>query len=114
MYRLPAFKGAARQRGYDIGSIFKWLTRTFAPVVKKGLLNLGKQALQSGVQVLDNVSRGENLKVVIKRRAVEGAKKMSKKSISRAPARKTASRKRTVTGSRLTAVKKKRVTPDLL
>ena len=46
MYRLPAFKGAARQRSYGIAGIFKGLTRTFAPVVKKGLLNLGKQALQ--------------------------------------------------------------------
>ena len=35
MYRLPAFKGAARQRGYGIGSIFKGLTRTFAPVMKR-------------------------------------------------------------------------------
>ena len=97
MYRLPAFKGAARQRGYGISGIFKGLTRTFVPVVKKGLLNLGKQALQSGVQVLDGVSRRKDLKVAIKRRAVGGAKKMSKKSISRAPARKTGSRKRTVT-----------------
>ena len=99
MHRLPAFKGAACQRGYGIGGIFKGLTRTFVPVVKKGLLNLGKQALQGGVQVLDNVSRGENLKVAIKRLAVEGVKKMSKNSISRAPSRKTASRKRTVTGT---------------
>ena len=117
MYRLPAFKEAARQRGYGgygIGGIFKGLTRTFAPVVKNGLLNLGKQALQSGVQVLDDVSRGEDMKAAIKRRAEEEAKKMSKRSISRPPAKKTASRKRTVTGSRLTATKKKRVSGDLL
>ena len=45
MYRLPAFKGEAGQRGYGIGGIFKGLARTFAPIVKKGLLNLWKQAL---------------------------------------------------------------------
>ena len=56
MYQLPAFKGAAPQRGYGISGVFKGLTRTFTPVVKKGLLNLGEQALQSGVQVLDDVS----------------------------------------------------------
>ena len=95
MYQLPAFKGAARQTGYGIGGIFKELTRTFTFVVKKGLLNLGKQALQSGVQVLDNVSRKKNVNVAVKRRAVEGAKKMGKKSISRARTRKTASHKRT-------------------
>ena len=58
MYQLPAFKGAARQRGYGIGGNCKGLTRRFAPVVKKGLLNLGKHALQNEVQVLDDVSRG--------------------------------------------------------
>ena len=82
--------------------------------MNKGLLNLGKQALQSGVQVLDDVSRGEDVKAAIKRRAVEGAKKMGKKRINRAPARKTGSRKQTVTGNRLTATKKKRVSADLL
>ena len=39
---------------------------------------------------------------------------MVKKSINRAPTRKTASRKQTVTGSRLTATKKKRVSADFL
>ena len=76
MYRLPTFKGAAaRQRGYGIGGIFRGLKRTFEAVVKKGLKNLGK-----------------DVKVAIKRRAVEGARKMGKNSIIRAPARKTASR----------------------
>ena len=75
--------------------------------MKKGLLNLGKQALQSGVQLLDGVSRGEDLKVAIRRYALEGAKKMGKKSLSRVPTRKTTSRKQTVTGSRLTTSKKK-------
>lgn len=59
----------------------KGLTRTFAPVVKNVLLNLGKQALKSGIQALDHISRGEDVKLVIKRRAVEGVKKMGKKSI---------------------------------
>ena len=83
MYQLPAFKGAARQKSYGIGGIFKGMTRTFAPVVKKGLLCLGKQILQSGVQVLDDVSRGEDMEVAIRIRAVEGAKKMGKKSINK-------------------------------
>ena len=114
MYRLPAFKGAARQRGDGIGGIFKGLTRTFAPVVKKDLLSLGKLTLQSGNQELDKVRRGEDVKVAIKRRAVEGAKKMGKKNINRVSVRETVSRKRTVTGTRLTATKKKRVSADFL
>ena len=52
----------------------KGLAGTFAPVVKKGLFNLRKLALRSEVQILDGVSRGEDVKLAIKRRAVEGAK----------------------------------------
>ena len=89
MYQLPAFKGASRQGGYDIGCILKRLRRTFVLVVKKSLLSMGKQVLQSGVQVLDEISRGEDGKVAIKRRAVEEAKKMGKRRINRAPTRKT-------------------------
>ena len=79
----------------------------FAPFVTKVFLNLGKQGLKSVVQVLDDVSRGEDLKVAIKRHAVERAKKMGKKSLSRAPARKTISRKHTVTESRLKLLRRK-------
>ena len=114
MYQLPVFKAAARQRGYGIGGIFKGLTSTFTPVVKKGLLNFEKLALQSRVPALDDLSRGENVKVAIKRRAVEGAKKMGKKRLNRAPTRKTTSCKGTVAVSRLKATKKKRVSVDFL
>ena len=81
--------------------------------MKKRLLNLGKQALQSGIQLLDGNSREEDLKVAIRRYAVEGAKKMGKKSLSRVPTRKTTSRKQTVTGSRLKHLRRK-LSVDLL
>ena len=54
------------------------------------------------------------MKVAIKRRAVEKAKKMSKWSINRAPDKPTVSRKQTVTESRLKAPKRKRISADLL
>ena len=75
---------------------------------------MGKQVIESGVQILDDISRGEDVKVTIKRRTIEGAKKMGKKSINRPPARKTASRKQTFTGTRHTANKMKRVSTKIL
>ena len=39
---------------------------------------MGKQALQSGVQVLDDVSRGEDVKTAIKRRALACVNVVSK------------------------------------
>ena len=92
----------------------KGLHKRLKPVVKKGYLNFGKQALKSRVQVLDDVSRGADVKRAIKRGAVKRAKKMAKKSISRSLARKTVSRKRTVKGSRPSTINKKRVSANLL
>ena len=103
MHQLPTFKGAACQKGYGIGSAFIGLTRAFALVVNKGLRPV---VFESGVQILDDVSRGEDVKVASKRHIIEGAKKMGKKSINRPSARTTVSRKRTLTGTRHTANKK--------
>ena len=113
MYRLPAFKGVAHQKGYGVSYIFKGLAKTFAPIVKKDLLNFGKQALQSGVQVLDDISQEKDVKVAMKRHAIGSGKKIGKRSINRAPSSKTTSCKRTDTGRRLIATKKKRVSADL-
>ena len=55
MHQLPTFKGAACQKGYGIGSAFIGLTRAFALVVNKGLRPV---VFESGVQILDDVSRG--------------------------------------------------------
>ena len=104
MHPLPAFKGAARQRG--IGGIDK----NVCTCCEKGSFEFG----ETGPPELDDVSRRENVKVAIKRRAVKIAKKTDKKSMNRAPAGKTACCKQTVTGSRLTAYKKKTVLADLL
>lgn len=80
MYRLPVFIEAALKRGYGVGGVFKGLTRMFALVVKKGLLDLGKQVLQRSVQVVNDISWRENVKMALKRRVVEGVKKMGKKA----------------------------------
>ena len=53
---------------------------SFAPVLKKGLLNLGKHVLQKGIQVLDDVNQRDDVKVAIKKRVVEGPKKIGKKA----------------------------------
>ena len=54
--------------------------------MKNGLLSLEKQTLHSGVEVLEDVSQGPDVKLAIKRPAVEGAKEMGKKSRYRSPA----------------------------
>ena len=45
--------------------------RAVAPHVKQGLKNVGKKALKTGLQVISDVSEGQNLKQSLKRRATQ-------------------------------------------
>ena len=46
------------QRGYGIGSIFKSVARSVMPSLKE----IGKSALTTGLEVLQDVAKGENIK----------------------------------------------------
>ena len=60
---LPAFHGSRSQQGYGLGSIFKELFRWTMPHLQRGAKVLGKKALQTGVQVAQDVLEGNNVKV---------------------------------------------------
>ena len=63
---------APLQRGHGLGNVFRGLFRTAMPMVKKGLLHLGKSALMAGANALQDVSENKsNLRDAVKRRAVE-------------------------------------------
>jgi len=73
---LKPFRGPAFQRGYGLGGFFKGLARSFAPVLKKGLVKVGKKALKTGVQVFHDVSQGKSVKESIKRRGKQSINDM--------------------------------------
>ena len=66
---LPAFHGARFERGNGLGSIFRGLFRWAVPHLQEGAKMLGKKALQTGVDVAQDVLAGENLKTATKKRA---------------------------------------------
>ena len=55
------------QRGYGIGSIFKSVPRSVMPSLKE----IGKSALTTGLEVLQDVAKGENIKTAAKKRLKE-------------------------------------------
>ena len=63
---LSAFRGPALQKGYGFGGLFKGLARTLAPALKRGSISVGKRALQTGTEVLNDYVQGGDLKNVIK------------------------------------------------
>ena len=54
------------QRGYRLGSIFKSLARSVMPSLKE----IGKSAL-TGLEVLQDVAKDENIKLAAKKRLKE-------------------------------------------
>ena len=73
---MPAFRGPALQKGYGLGGLFKGLVRTLAPALKQGLISVGKRALQTGTEVLNDYVQGGDLKTSIKRRAKQNVNDM--------------------------------------
>ena len=59
---LLAFHGSRFQEGHGLGSIFKGLFRWAMPHLQQGAKVLGKKALQTGVQVAQDVLEGNNVK----------------------------------------------------
>ena len=63
------YRGPVLQRGYGIGSIFKSVTRSAMPSLKE----IGKSALTTGLEVLQDVAKGENIKTAAKKRLKESS-----------------------------------------
>ena len=61
---VPFYHGPVLQRGYGIGSIFKSVARSVMPSLKE----IGKSALNTGLEVLQDVAKGENIKTAAKKR----------------------------------------------
>ena len=68
---LPAFHGSRFQQGYGLGSIFKGLFRWAIPRLQQGAKLLGKKALQTGVQVAQDVLEGDDVDTALAKRSGE-------------------------------------------
>ena len=120
------------QVGFGLGGLFKSIARAVMPMVKVGAKALGKTALNTGVNVLNDVASGKDLKQAIKTRGKEAltdakdkainrlqtfaqtgsGKRTKKKSTSQTKKRKTAAKKRKASTSTIRSIqaKKRRTT----
>ena len=55
---VPFYRGSLLQRGYGLGSIFRSVVRS----VMLSLKEIGKSALTTGLEVLQDVAKGKNIK----------------------------------------------------
>ncbi|GBN12082.1 hypothetical protein AVEN_204137-1 [Araneus ventricosus] len=78
---IPYYEGVSFQKGYGLGGIFRRLFRTALPFLVKGGKALGKEALVTGTNVINDVVSGEDIKIAAKRRSKEAGKNLARKAI---------------------------------
>ena len=68
---IPVFRAQPLQRGYGLGGWGRAFLKTIAPVAKRGLLSLGKAALNAGARALEDVRDNDtSVKEALKKQAV--------------------------------------------
>ena len=82
---VPFYRGPVLQRGYGLGSIFKSVARSAMSSLKE----IGKYALTTRLEVLQDVAKGENIKTVAKKRLKENSPTFLDDTVSRIALRKS-------------------------
>lgn len=76
---LNYYQGSSYQKGYGFGSLFRSFFRAAVPLFKSGAKAVGKQMFQTGLNVLNDVSRGDDLKVAARRHMKEAGRNLTDK-----------------------------------
>ena len=79
------YHGPVLQRGYGLGSIFKSVSRSVMPSLKE----IGKSALTTGLEALQDVAKGKNIKTAAKKRLKENSLALLDDTVSRMSPRKS-------------------------
>ena len=82
---VPFYRGPVLQRGYGLESIFKSVARSVMPSLKE----IGKSALTTGLEVLQDVAKGENIKAAANKRLKENSLAFLDDTVSRIAPRKS-------------------------
>ena len=69
---IRVYQAQPLQRGHGIGGLFKGLFRTVTPMLKKGLVSVGRSVLDAGSRALKDVSENNtSIKDAFKKEAIE-------------------------------------------
>ena len=109
---LPPFHGARFQRGYGLGSIFKGLFRWAMPHLQQGAKVLGKKAVQTGVDVAQDVLAGENVKAVLTKQGKKALGLPSEDSLQSGAGKKGTKRKAQARKNSSSSGKKRKTSPQ--
>ena len=81
---MPVYRGSTGlQRGYGLGGLLGGLFRSAIPILKKGVMAVGREALQSGIDIAQDVMSGQNVKTATKRRMKTAGRNMGRKALNK-------------------------------
>lgn len=80
---LNFYQGVPYQKGYGFGGLFRSFFRAAVPLFKSGAKAVGKQLFHSGVDMLNDLSKGENIKTAAKRRLQEAGQNLTDKAMTK-------------------------------
>jgi hypothetical protein len=107
---IPYFAGPVYQRGHGIGSLFRGLFRFAMPLIKQGAKAVGRQALQTGIQVAGDMLENKPVKESVKARLREAGSSLRNKAENKVHQLLTGSGRRRAR-KRKAPVKRKRIGP---
>lgn len=82
VFRGSHFQKGSGQVGYGLGSFFQSLARRAIPFLQKGVKTVGRAALNTGVNIAQDILAGENLKQSTKARVKQTAKNLKDQAIN--------------------------------
>lgn len=80
---LNYYQGAPYQKGYGFGGIFRSFFRAAVPLLKSGVKAIGKQLFHSGVNTLNDISQGDDVRTALKRRMKEAGRHLTDKAATK-------------------------------
>lgn len=78
----PIFIGSKYQKGYGLGNIFASIARSAIPIIKRGVLSLGRTALNTGVQIAKDGLEGKDIKASAKRNFNKAGRQVISKGLN--------------------------------
>ena len=73
---IPVFQGKTIQNGSGIGGVFSRIFKGIAPMIKQGAKTVGKQLLNTGVNITHDVLNGDSFKDSSKKNLIAGGKNL--------------------------------------
>lgn len=84
---FPVFTGYSHQKGHGLGGILGRLARSALPLLKSGAKALGKQAIYTGAEIVNDALQGEHVKSAARRRVGQAGRRIATDILERTSSR---------------------------